>query len=220
MGSPRAEPILRLTCTRYQQTVEYQTMSPKQEPDSKGWWQTLPGLLTAAAGIITAVTGLLVAVHQTGLFDRTPHPTAQTQSQTSPDPIGQAVPPTSAKPTTSRPLTLPENSEVHSGQAAYKLLSARLDPYSPGKLSLHLTVRMTNNDRFDANFWVASFRLLADGSLQSPENNLDELVSAHSAKEGDIEFIIPANLSTVGLQMGDVGEGKPTLPINLQTPKQ
>jgi hypothetical protein len=195
-------------------------MREAPKSDSKGWWQTLPGLLTAAAGIITAVTGLLVAVHQTGLFDRTPHPTAQTQSETSPDPIGQAAPPTSANPTTSRPLTLPENSEVRSGQAVYKLLSARLGPYSPGKVSLHLNIRMTNNDRFDANFWAASFRLLADGSLQAPENNLDELVSAHSAKEGDVEFILPANLSTVGLQMGDVGDGKPTLPINLQSSKQ
>ena len=193
-------------------------MSEAPKSESKGWWQTLPGLLTAAAGIITAITGLLVAVHQTGLFDRSSHPAVQTQSI--PHPLGQVAPPTPANPTASRPLLLPANTEVRSGQAVYKLLSARLDPYAPGKSSLHLTIRMTNNDRFDANFWAASFRLLADGSLQAPENNLDELVTAHSAKEGDIEFIIPSNIATVGLQMGDVGDGKPTLPINLQSPKQ
>ena len=49
-------------------------MSRDPESESKGWWQTLPGLLTAAAGIITALTGLLVAVHQTGFFDRSPQP--------------------------------------------------------------------------------------------------------------------------------------------------
>ena len=193
-------------------------MSEAPKSDSKGWWQTLPGLLTAAAGIITAITGLLVAVHQTGLFDRSSHPAVQTQS--SPDPIGRVAPPTPANPTASRPLSLPEDSEVRSGQAVYKLLSARVDPYAPGKSSVHLTIRMTNNDRFDANFWAASFRLLADGSLQSPENNLDDLVPAHSTKEGDLEFVIPSNIATVGLQMGDVGDGKPTLPINLQSPKQ
>jgi hypothetical protein len=56
---------------------------------------------------------------------------------------------------------------------------------------------------------------LIDGSLQAPTNDLDELVPAHSAKEGDVEFIIPSNTATAGIQMGDVGEGKPTTTINL-----
>ncbi len=202
-------------------------MSRDPESESKGWWQTLPGLLTAAAGIITAITGLLVAVHQTGFFDRSAQPASQVQSKSPPigesaRPIeaeGTAIP-TAAGFTASRPLNLPENSEVRFGQAVFKLLSARLDPYSPDKVSVHFTVRMTNNDRFDGNFWAASFRLLADGSLQSPTNNLDELVSAHSSKEGDVEFVIPTNISTVGLQMGDVGDGKPTITINLQNAKR
>jgi hypothetical protein len=197
-------------------------MRPKPESESKGWWQTLPGLLTAAAGIITAITGLLVAVHQTGLFDRASHPAAQSQTQTqsTSEPIGASSTPTTAATAASQTLPLPQDREMRFGQAVYKLLSARVDPYSPGKVSLHLTVRMTNNDRFDANFWAASFRLLVDGSLQAPENNLDELVSAHTAKEGDVEFVIPATVSTVGLQMGDVGDGKPTLSISLQSSKQ
>lgn len=40
------------------------------EPKSKGWWQTLPGILTAIAAIITAVTGLIVALHQAGIFEK------------------------------------------------------------------------------------------------------------------------------------------------------
>ena len=35
-----------------------------------GWWQTLPGILTATATIITAVTGLIVALNQMGLFSK------------------------------------------------------------------------------------------------------------------------------------------------------
>jgi len=118
-----------------------------------------------------------------------------------------------------RSLTLPANTEVRSGDAVFRLLSARVDPYSPDKVSVHFIVRMTNNNRFDANFWSASFRLSVAGSLQPPSNDLDELVPAHSAKDGDVEFVIPARVSTVGLQMGEVGDGKPTIPMNLQNPQ-
>ena len=35
---------------------------------SKGWWKTVPGMLTATAGILTAVTGLIVGLNQVGLI--------------------------------------------------------------------------------------------------------------------------------------------------------
>jgi hypothetical protein len=193
-------------------------MSQDPESGSKVWWQTLPGLLTAGAAIITAIGGLLVAIHQTGLFDRSPQPPALTQGKSRPTEAERAAVSVTAVDTAAKPITLPENIEVRSGQAVFKLLSARLYPYSPRSVLVRFTVRMTNNDRVPANFWVASFRLAADGSLQSPANDLDEVVSAQSAKEGDVEFVIPANVSTVGLQMGDVGDGKPAIAINLQKP--
>ncbi len=40
-----------------------------ERTQSKGWWKTVPGILTATAGIITAVTGLIVALYQAGIFD-------------------------------------------------------------------------------------------------------------------------------------------------------
>jgi hypothetical protein len=193
------------------------------DSESKSWWQTLPGLLTASAAIITAVTGLLAALHQTGCFNRSSQPPALIQDKShsageSSVPTGGAGAITQAATgvSGSRAITLPENTEVRSGEAVFKLLSAHVDPYSPDKVSVHFTIRMTNNDRFEANFWAASFRLSVAGSLQSPANDLDELVPAHSAKDGDVEFVIPANISTVGLQMGDVRNGKPTIPMNLQ----
>ncbi len=198
-------------------------MSPDSKSGSKGWWQTLPGLLTAGAAIITAIGGLLVAIHQTGFFDRSPQPPAQTQSRPIADsshPSGaeSAAPSAAVGDTASRPLTLPEITEVRSGQSVYKLLSARLDPYSLDKVSVHFVVRMTNNSRFPGNFWADSFRLSVDGLLQAPINNLNELIMSNSAMESDVEFVIPASASTVGLQMGDVGEGKPTIPFNLRSP--
>jgi|GEM_PF-4463801 len=39
-----------------------------QEMKSKGWWSTVPGVLTAIAGIITAITGLIIALYQVGIF--------------------------------------------------------------------------------------------------------------------------------------------------------
>ena len=36
----------------------------------KGWWHTLPGILTASAGLITAVTGLVVVLNQAGLLGK------------------------------------------------------------------------------------------------------------------------------------------------------
>ena len=200
-------------------------MSPDKESNPKGWWQTLPGLLTAAAAIITALTGLLVAVHQAGFFGRNPQTPAQTQAK--PLPSGENAHPIDAQSagsapsagvTTTRQLTLPENSQVRLGDAVYKLLSARVEPYSPDKVSLHLSVRMTDNGRYDMNFWSSSFRLLVDGSLQAPINSLNEILPSHSSKDGDVEFVVPASVSSVGLQMGEVGEDKPAITINLQSP--
>lgn len=38
--------------------------------ETKSWWQTLPGILTAVAGLITAVTGFLLAMNQSGCFGK------------------------------------------------------------------------------------------------------------------------------------------------------
>jgi hypothetical protein len=202
-------------------------MSQDKESDSRGWWQTLPGLLTAGAAIITALTGLLVAVHQAGFFGHNSQAQTPTQAQVKAQPAEgsphsidaqSAVSPASVA--SSRQLTLPQIAQVRSGDAVYKLLSARLEPYSSDKVSLHLSVRMTNNDRFPANFWSDSFRLIVDGSLQAPTNSLNELLPSNSSKDGDVEFAIPAGVSTVGLQMGNVGDGKPAISINLKNPQQ
>jgi hypothetical protein len=191
-------------------------MGGDPEPESKGWWQTLPGLLTAAAAIITAVTGLLLALHQTGLFNRSAPAQTQSASQTAGEsPAGGGAIPPATGTSASRPVTLPQITEVRSGQAVFKLLSASVDPYSLDKVSVHFTVRMTNNGPYPTNFWADSFRLSVNGTLQAPNNDLDDVVPSNSAKEGDVEFVIPATTSTAGLQMGDVGDGKPSIGITL-----
>ncbi|HEY4381031.1 MAG TPA: hypothetical protein VGN01_11850 [Acidobacteriaceae bacterium] len=196
-------------------------MSGEAEPDSKGWWKTLPGLLTAAAAIITAVTGLLVALHQTGLL--THSAPAQTASQlavqdSASTQTSSGFTPAAVGSSSSRSLALPQINEVTSGQSVFKLLSAHVNPYSIDKVAVRFTVRMTNNASYPANFWANSFRLSVNGALEAPNNDLNELLPANSTKEGDVEFVIPANTSTIGLQMGDVGDGKPTLAIAIPQP--
>jgi hypothetical protein len=39
-------------------------------PKAPNWWQTLPGLVTAAAALITAVAGAIVGLYQAGIFRR------------------------------------------------------------------------------------------------------------------------------------------------------
>jgi hypothetical protein len=189
-------------------------VSQDQQSESKAWWQTLPGLLTAVAAILTAFTGLLVALNQMGLFHHAHPAAAPAENSMSGSELGppgvQATNPASLQ------LRIPSNTEIRTKQVAYTLLSARLNPYSPSERALDFTIRMTNNADYDANFWAASFRLSVNGALQSPAGDPDEVVPAHSAREGVIEFLIPANASAVGLEMGDVGEGKPTIPITLQ----
>ena len=191
-------------------------MGQDQQSESKAWWQTLPGLLTAGAAVLTALTGFLVALNQMGLFHHSHSPVAAQNA------VGQIAATPGAQIAGANgagaPLSLPGNAELRTDDAVYTLLSARVSPYAPGQVALDLTVRMTNNDRFDANFWSKSFRLLVNGALQPPVNDLDDVAPANGAKEATIEFVIPANTSTVGLQMGDVGEGKPAITIHLQNP--
>jgi hypothetical protein len=60
---------------------------------------------------------------------------------------------------------------------------------------------------------------LVDGVLRAPENNLNEVVPGHSAKEGIVEFVIPDTATDVGLQVAQVGESAPIIPIPLKSAK-
>jgi hypothetical protein len=193
-------------------------MGQDQQSESRAWWQTLPGLLTAGAAVLTAITGLLLALNQVGLFHHSPPPLGPTPGGAAD--TGQITGIDGAQPAASNPasaeLPLPGDAVMRTEDAVYTLLSARVSPYTPGQVAIDFKVRMTNNNRFDANFWSKSFRILVDGTPEPPAGDLDEVVPANSAREAAIEFVVPANTSTVGLQMGDVGEGKPAITIHLR----
>lgn len=55
---------------------------------SSGFWQTVPGILTALAAIITAIAGLLIALYQAGLLS----PKLPTPNANSPNAAALATP--------------------------------------------------------------------------------------------------------------------------------
>jgi hypothetical protein len=116
----------------------------------------------------------------------------------------------------SYPIHLRANQEARliKPDHTYKILAAELDRSNSSTLLLRFVVRLTNNGRYDANFWNASFRLLVDGVPRSPVGNLNELVAGHSAKEGTVEFTIPDQTPRVILQL-NVGGEVADIPIDL-----
>lgn len=48
-----------------------------EDTRSGGFWRSIPGILTAAAGTITAMAGLVAALSQAGFLDRAPDASAE-----------------------------------------------------------------------------------------------------------------------------------------------
>jgi hypothetical protein len=192
------------------------------QSESKSWWQTIPGILTAVAAVITAVTGLVVALHQAGVLHRGASTQSETgtitrRADTAPHSTaaqdGQAG---SKGNTESQPIAVPPHNRLKTDTADYELIAGHLERGLSGEPILRLAVRVTNLGRFPMNFWSDSFRLVFEDSLLAPSNSLDEVVAPQSTVKGDVEFKVPANISTVSLQMGEVGRGKPAIDIPLR----
>ncbi len=178
----------------------------KANPLAGGWWQTLPGLLTATAGILTAVSGLLVVLHQLGFVgnqDRTAAATTAPppQAAVTNDANKSAVsPPASGPGLTANPgsadaqysISLPAGAELefrnHRGEGSYKILAAQAQAASTGKLIFKFTIRLTNNGPSDVGFGSDSFRLLLDGVPAAPVSHLNAAVNAGSAKDDVVAF--------------------------------
>ena len=187
------------------------TDEPTREPPSRSGWQTMPGMLTAVAGVITAITGLIVALHQIGVGGGgdSGAPAAATSRTVETSPATTAgsdggdvtqQPTGAAAAYTAR---FPDGTKATVGTNVYQILRARPERSNPGQVALHLSVRLTNNGNYDANFWNASFRLLVDRVPRAPTNFLDEVVNGHSAMEGEVDFEVPASAKRLVLLVGD-----------------
>ncbi|BDT68129.1 hypothetical protein os1_23110 [Comamonadaceae bacterium OS-1] len=191
-----------------------------EDPKSKSWWNTLPGVLTAVAAVIAAVTAPVSTLHQTGWIGAkasTSQPSSTQPPTSSPPSVSPPPAPTAAPASGSAPgsIALPAQTTFTYGKLSYQLLAARVGHPTPDTLSLQFTVRMTSDDQYEANFWDASFRLRVNGLLQAPVSNLNKVVAGNSSTDGVVEFLVPSGTAKVELQMGEVGNGKPAVAIAL-----
>ena len=196
------------------------------EGKARGWWHTLPGLITAITAVITAVTGLVVAINQTGWFE------GQGPPATTKSPVpGQSAPPGAAVPMVPAPapsptappsatyaLALPAMRDYRLGAATFTVLRAEVSPWTTEKDGLQVRLRMTNHHPYDANFWDRSFRLIVGGVPMAPEGGLNELVPGQSAKEGNILFVIPRGVAGATLKIAHGGEST-DIPLALTPPR-
>jgi hypothetical protein len=134
-----------------------------------------------------------------------------------------AAPPTTTAAQTARAAafraTFPAGAKATIGNAVYELRGARAAARNPGELTLELSVRMTNNGEFDANFWDRSFRLLVDGLPRAPVSGLDDLVAARSVGDATIAFVVPSKAARLTLLVGDRPEQTVKIPIALAPAK-
>jgi hypothetical protein len=100
----------------------------------------------------------------------------------------------------------------HVTTCVYKVLAAQMDRSRPDLSLLRMIVRVTNEGSMTTNFGDNNFRLLIDNVPRAPTSNLNDLVDAHSAKEGTIVFAVPVNATRFVLQFL-MGEEKATFPL-------
>jgi hypothetical protein len=114
------------------------------------------------------------------------------------------------------PVALAARDEIKVGADTYKILSAELDRYSSDKLAVKFKVRVLHEGPYDLNVWNDSFRLIADGVPLAPAEYPNELVSAYSAKDVAVAFVMPDTAKRVELQVGQVGRDTNRAAIDLR----
>ena len=194
------------------------------EEKSKGWWQTLPGMITAVTATITALTGLVVAIEQAGWLTPRPRLAVTTDADPGRAPSGPGSAPSAEAPrpsTTPSPPTervsaveLPALRDYKLGDATFTVLKAAISPRNAETDELRMRIRMLNQKRYTANFWDSSFRLILDGVPMAPVSNLNELVPGDSAKEGDVVFVITRGTAGAKLQI-TYGDDRTEIPFSL-----
>ena len=199
------------------------------QPDGgngKSFWQTLPGMLTAAAGLITAITGLIVAVQQL-------RPSHSDAGGTAPSTVPADAPPTTGAASTALTTTratvtggatheaaavVLQGRRARIGTLLYEVASARAVPDNPGDRRLVLKVKLTNSGRYDANFWAASFRLRAGDHTAAPApptDELDDVVHGGTDETAQIDFVLPAAARQATLLIGDDPARAVALPLRV-----
>ncbi len=100
--------------------------------------------------------------------------------------------------------------------ATFTVLKADVAPRTSETVALQVRLRMLNRGSYDTNFWDRSFRLIVDGVPRAPDGGPNELVSADSAKEGDVLFVIPRGTPAATLKI-TYGDESTEIPLDLNS---
>ena len=173
-----------------------QPSSRPSEPPSV-FASRLPGKWLRLKWVTFAILAVGVAFLLARLLDRAAtrqdNPPAGT-TQTGRDPrAGEATAPAYA-------IAIPRVSEVAYGDVIYTVLAGGVTPHGASN-TLRLRVRASNEGRYPANFWDASFRVAAGGDVLSPTSGLNEVLDGHSLQQGIVSFDVPSNYSKVVLRV-------------------
>ncbi|MGA9522148.1 MAG: hypothetical protein WBV82_11820 [Myxococcaceae bacterium] len=185
------------------------------------WWTTLPGLLTATAAVLTAVTGLLIGLSQVGLLgtsepDAPQAPHSAELEPASPPPAEPGI--GGASETGGGwAVDVPTGESIRSGEVEYVVLGAQVRPETDGHVAVTFTLRCINHDRFDMNFWDATFRLRTGTDTLAPSSGLNVLVAADSSATGEVVFVVPASTRDATLLI-KFSEGERSVPVTLIPP--
>lgn len=111
-------------------------------------------------------------------------------------------------------IPIPRVAEVAHTALLYTLLSGTVIPRENETSELRLRFRFSNEGRYDANAWDASFRLLAGAETLAPTGGLNEIVPGHSLRQGIVTFTIPARTAGATLRVLE-GDRVAEIPLDL-----
>ncbi len=177
-------------------------------------WQSTPVMIGALVIAVTLSVWMFTSVYSPGPIQvDTPNTTSSSTPDVSPPQETSANAEQSAAP---QPTHLRAGQEArlkdHVTSCVYKVLAAQVERSRSDLFLLRMIVRVTNEGSMTTNFGDSNFRLLVDNVPRAPTGNLNDLVDAHSAKEGTIVFAVPINATRLVLQVL-MGEETATFPL-------
>jgi hypothetical protein len=111
-------------------------------------------------------------------------------------------------------IVIPRISEVAHTSLLYTLISGTVLPLGNGTNELRLRFRFSNEGRYDANAWDASFRLAIGGETLSPSGSLNEIVPGNSLRQWIVSFTMPTRPGPAVLSVIE-GDRVAEIPLDL-----
>jgi hypothetical protein len=163
--------------------------------------------------IVLAIAALLIGRFREHRIETTAGTAERSASSETPGSEPGAAPSSSSG---SYGIDIPRITEFADGKLTHTLISGSVTPRGNVRL-VRLRIRFANDAQNDANFWDRSYRLLVGDQTLAPTSNLDEVVSAHSVKDGIVSFEVPAGTGKAALRVDAQGDPPGTLPLDLST---